>query len=95
MRIPDAIPGDQNHADPSGCGSATLTHLKRLGSDVQSPVFLQITHLGEFLGTPVTLVLLNWTVAFLVPDTHPSTAEPERECPAVRNKINNMMIFLV
>ncbi len=24
MRIPDADPGDQNHADPCGCGSATL-----------------------------------------------------------------------
>jgi hypothetical protein len=24
MRIPDADPGDQNHADSCGCGSATL-----------------------------------------------------------------------
>jgi hypothetical protein len=24
MRIPDADPEDQNHADPRGCGSATL-----------------------------------------------------------------------
>jgi hypothetical protein len=24
MRIPDADPEDQNHADPCGCGSATL-----------------------------------------------------------------------
>jgi hypothetical protein len=24
MRIPDADPGDQNHADPCGCGSVTL-----------------------------------------------------------------------
>ncbi len=25
MRIPDADPEDQNHADPCGCGSATLS----------------------------------------------------------------------
>jgi hypothetical protein len=24
MRVPDADPGDQNHADPCGCGSVTL-----------------------------------------------------------------------
>jgi hypothetical protein len=26
MRIPDADPGDQNHADSCGCGSATLVY---------------------------------------------------------------------
>jgi hypothetical protein len=29
MRIPDADPGDQNHADSCGCGSATLVFLNQ------------------------------------------------------------------
>jgi hypothetical protein len=31
MRIPDADPGDQNHADPCECGSATLVVRKNEG----------------------------------------------------------------
>ncbi len=31
MRIPDADPGDQNHADSCGCGSATLPKTVRKG----------------------------------------------------------------
>ncbi len=27
MRIPDTDPGDQNHADPCGCGTTTLVQL--------------------------------------------------------------------
>jgi hypothetical protein len=41
MRIPDADPGDQNHADPCGCGSATL---------VKTFIFSQNLHPDPFQG---------------------------------------------
>jgi hypothetical protein len=33
MQIPDADPGDQNHADSCGCGSATLSATMHRGND--------------------------------------------------------------
>jgi hypothetical protein len=47
MRIPDADPGDQNHADSCGCGSGTLVTKRDLAIS-ETLFFGTFSHCGKF-----------------------------------------------